>query len=63
MASIEEKKWIEVNFKKHKILQKKFKNQIEVLTYLRESSNEQIDNFLLYLRLYKFMKPEILYSY
>ncbi len=38
VASIEEKKWIEVDFKKHKILQKKFKNQIEVLTYLRESS-------------------------
>ena len=38
VASLEEKKWIEVNFKKHKILQKKFKNQVEVLTYLRQSA-------------------------
>jgi len=35
---MEKKRWIEVNYKKHKVLQKKFKNQIEVLTYLRESA-------------------------
>ena len=38
VASMETKKWIEVNYEKHKILRKKFKNQTEVLTYLRESA-------------------------
>ena len=38
VASLEKKKWIEVNITKHKILQEKFNNQLEVLTYLRHSS-------------------------
>ncbi len=38
VASLQKKKWIEINYQKHKVLQKKFKNQIEVLTYLRESA-------------------------
>ena len=38
VASMEKKKWIEISYEKHKALRKKFKNQTEVLTYLRESS-------------------------
>ena len=38
VASMEKKKWIEISYEKHEALRKKFKNQTEVLTYLRESS-------------------------
>jgi len=38
VASMENKKWIEISYHKHKVLRKKFKNQMEVLTYLRESA-------------------------
>jgi secreted PhoX family phosphatase len=38
VASMEKKKWIEINYTKHKALRNKFENQTEVLTYLRESA-------------------------
>ena len=38
VASLEQKKWIPVEYDKHSILQEKFNSQLEVLTYLREAS-------------------------
>ena len=38
VASLEQKKWIPVQYDKHAILQEKFNSQLEVLTYLREAS-------------------------
>ena len=38
VASLENKKWIPVDFAKHPILQQEFDSQLEVLTYLREAS-------------------------
>ena len=38
VASLEQKKWIPVDYDQHKILQENFESQLEVLTYLREAS-------------------------